>query len=136
MQPGSTVFFENAYALIAWDTELQAVYLHLHGFAQGEAFKEVHEKALELSKLKRASRWIVDLSEQGVISLADQDWIANYWLPTGLQLGLKRMALVLPKSKVAQLATYRIAKQVANINEFSHVFETLEAARKWLPATK
>ena len=128
----SDVFFERPYAIVRWDDEYSGVYLEMRGFAQGESFREVFDKALELLQARHASRWMIDLSELPVTSLTDQDWMAHDWIPRCFTAGLVHSAVIQPKSMLAQMGITRINKSLEPENANYPVFSSAPEARQWL----
>ena len=125
-------YFERPYGLVKWDTEYNGVYVKIKGFVQGEPFREILEKGLELFKAKKAVRWMVDLSEQRVSALADQEWIAKEFIPRCTAVGLVYNALVLPESMIAQMGVNRVhtIQKTGDIGPTS--FFSVAEARRWL----
>ena len=137
------VFFERPYASVRWQDDLDGIYIQLVGYIPSEDFREVLEKALDFLKLKRASRWIVDLSEQKVTSIEDQNWIGKDWIPRCIGAGIKQVAMVLPKNVIAQMSLKRvnniIDQVVAEVPPTQPLidvktanFGSVEEARQWM----
>ena len=128
------VYFERPYGAAKWDTEYNGVYVKLKGFVQGDALREVLEKGLDLSKARKAVRWMVDLSEQSVTSLADQEWIAKEFIPRCLASGVTHGALVLPESVIAQMGVNRVHTIHKTSDLGPATFFSVAEARQWLRA--
>ena len=131
----SDVFFERPYAIVRWDDEYSGVYLEMRGFAQGEAFREVFDKALELLQARQAIRWMIDLSEVPVVSMTDQDWLAQDWIPRCFTAGLVNSAVIRPKSMLAQMGMTRLNKLLEPEAADYPVFSSAEVGRQWLLET-
>ena len=128
----SDVYFERPYGLVKWDTEYNGIYVKLKGFVQGEPFREILEKGLELFKAKKAVRWMIDLSEQSVSALADQEWVAKEFIPRCIAAGVVHNVMVLPESMIAQMGVNRVHTiQNATIIGPTNFF-SVEEARRWL----
>ena len=137
------VFFERPYASVRWQDDFDGIYVQLVGYIPSDDFREVLEKALEFLRLKGASRWIVDLSEQKVTSIEDQNWVGKEWIPRCIMAGLKQVAMVLPKNVIAQMSFRRvnniIDQVVAEVPPTQPLidvknanFGSVEEARQWL----
>ena len=128
------VYFERLYGAAKWDADFNGVYVKIKGFVQGEALREVLEKGLDLSKARKAVRWMVDLSEQSVSSLADQEWLAREFIPRCLASGVTHGALVLPESMIAQMGVNRVHTIHKANDPGPATFFSVAEARQWLMA--
>jgi hypothetical protein len=78
------------------------------------------------------SRWLVDGTKMRVVKQSDQDWIDRTWLPHALAAGLKRVALVIPKSGLAMMNVEDMVRRIPNTKMDVAYFATVEEAREWL----
>ena len=131
----SDIFFERSYAIVRWDHEFSGVYFELHSFTQGEAFREVFDKALELLQARQASCWMIDLSKLPVVSLTDQDWLAQDWIPRCFTAGLAHSAVIRPESILAQMGMTRLNNLLEPAAANYPIFSSAEAGRQWLVDT-
>ena len=68
------------------------------------------------------------------IQQSDQDWATGDWFPRVLAAGLTRMALVVPKSGLAQMNVEAIMSRVPGMKLDMAYFATIEEAGLWLAA--
>jgi hypothetical protein len=66
------------------------------------------------------------------IQQSDQDWVTREWFPRVIAAGLKRMALVMAKSGVAQMNVEAITGKIPGDKLVIQYFGTVEAAKAWL----
>jgi len=67
---------------------------------------------LELVKKQRAKNWLADMRKMGVVSPENQKWSNADWFPRAIAAGIKKMALVVPSSTLAQMSVDSIMGQV------------------------
>jgi hypothetical protein len=125
-----TNFLSNSYLTISWDDSIECVIVAWRGFFSGENMKNGAEKALELIKEKNAKLYLSDTSQSHVVGPDDQNWIINDWQPRAVELGLKKLATVVPKNIIARVAMNRLSPMFSDLE--TEFFDNVEAARLWL----
>jgi hypothetical protein len=124
------LFFESRVASVIWNADLEAVELRWKMFAKGEEFKEALNQGLELVRQKKAAHWLGDTSDMSAIPLEDQEWVNTNWFPRAISSGIKRMAVIVPKSAIAKMSVQNIVSRF-NTLEVHNFGEKSEAAQ-WL----
>jgi hypothetical protein len=118
-------------AVVRWDTTSMTVELEWRGWANSTEFAELLEAGLRAVSEHHGSRWLADSRNMKAIKQADQDWIGR-WFPRVLAAGLRRMAVVTPKSGLAAMNISDIVGRVpGTMLDVAH-FATVEEARRWL----
>ena len=79
---------------------------------------------------KRSNKLISDTLQMKATTQEDQRWIDEDWRPRARAAGLRRNAVLLPKSVVAQLSLTAITKDI-DFFEFGY-FSNLDEAHRWL----
>jgi hypothetical protein len=67
-----------------------------------------------------------------VIKQSDQEWVRRDWIPRVLAAGLRRIALVIPKSGLAMMNVQETLSRVPGTKLDVAYFATIEEARAWL----
>jgi hypothetical protein len=126
-------YFENNIVTIEYLSDINAGQGIWKGHALKDQYKEGMMKALELIKEKKVERWIADLTDLGVISGENQKWTNEVWFPQVLQAGLKRMAIVVSKDVLCNMATKNTMSKVAD-NVYSKYLDSRADAKAWVVA--
>lgn len=121
---------EIADVTVSWDEPSQAVLIQLYGYIEGETMRQPCNKALDLMISMRSSRLITDSREMKALTQEDQRWVDDDWRPRARAAGLRRNAILVPKSAVAKLTVTAIVKKFDAV-QFAY-FSELDEARKWL----
>lgn len=133
---GHTVYFDHpGVAVVTWDPTLEAVHVEWQGWASSserEACLDAGHRALTEH---HAARWLVDGRAMKAIKQADQDWIDRSWFPRVLAAGLRKMAMVVPKSSLAMMNVQDILNRVPDPRLDVAYFVSVEEAREWLAAS-
>jgi hypothetical protein len=79
---------------------------------------------------RRASRLITDTREMKALAQQDQQWVDEDWRPRVQAAGLRRNAILVPKSAVAKLTMTTLVKKFDAV-QFGY-FSEMDEARKWL----
>jgi SpoIIAA-like len=134
MDPAANiVFFDKpGVASVRWDEDGQLVLVEWRGWADPTEFAELLEAEIVALRKHKSSRMLADCRRQKGLSASDQDRANNVWLPRALAAGLKRFAVVVPSSGLAEAnLKERLGKVRAGALEIAY-FATPEEARVWL----
>jgi hypothetical protein len=127
------VYFNIAgVASVRWDQGGQVVLVEWEGWADSTEFKELLDAEIRALQQHRGSRLLADCRQQKVISPADQQRANQEWLPRALAAGLKRFAVVLPKSGLAEMNLRDALGKVPETALQVAYFATLEEGKAWL----
>jgi SpoIIAA-like len=134
MDPAANiVFFDKPdVASVKWDVDGHFVLVEWRGWANPSEFAALLEAEIAALRKHRGTRMLADCRRQKGLSAADQDRANENWLPRALAAGLKRFAVVVPTSGLAQANLKdRLGKVRAGALEVAY-FATPEEARDWL----
>lgn len=126
------VAFESNVITINWLENEKAVHMNWKKFAKGDEFKEALNKGLDTIISKKATRWIADMVNLGTVTEEDQKWSNEDWFPRGLQGGITKMALIMPKSVIASMSVNDIMSKIEGTALTTHYFDNLDDAKKWV----
>jgi SpoIIAA-like len=134
MDPAANiVFFDKpGVASVRWDEDGKLVLVEWQGWANPSEFAALLEAEIVALRKHKGSRMLADCRRQKGLSAADQDRANEVWLPRALAAGLKRFAVVVPSSGLAEAnLKERLGKVRAQALEVAY-FPTPEEARDWL----
>jgi hypothetical protein len=127
------VYFNVAgVASVRWDQGGQVVLVEWEGWADSTEFKDLLDAEILALQQHRGSRLLADCRQQKVINPADQQRANKEWLPRALAAGLKRFAVVLPKSGLAEMNLREALGKVPETALQVAYFATLEEGKAWL----
>lgn len=117
---------------IYFEPEINAVVMEWDGYATSRQFKEGTELMLETLIKNNAHKVLADIKDMVLISMEDQHWLENNFIPRAIQAGFRAIAMVRPDyyfNKVAvESVSYKVDQEQLRINFFDNSTE----ARKWL----
>jgi hypothetical protein len=132
---GYAVYF-NRYgvAVVTWDPTLRAVYTEAQGWTDPSEMAALLEAGLQALTEHAGSRWLADGRNMKVVKQTDQDWIVQEFFPRALAAGLRRIALVIPKSRLAMTTVDQLVHGLpaATVKVEVAYFPTVAEARSWL----
>jgi hypothetical protein len=137
--PPNGVFFDRpGVAVMWWNATSRAVHVEWQGWADPAEFAAALEAGLSALSEHRASRWLADCRDMKTIQQSDQDWLDRNWFPRMIAAGLRRMALVIPKSGLAMTNLEDIISRVPADKIDAEFFATVAEAESWIsrPSTK
>ena len=136
---GDGVFFKRpGVAVMWWEPTTRAVWIEWQGWADPAEFAAALEAGLGSLTEHRASRWLADCREMKAIQESDQEWLDQSWFPRMIAAGLRRMAMVVPKSGLAMTNLQDIMSRVPDNRIDVAFFATVAEAEQWIsaPSTK
>jgi hypothetical protein len=127
------VYFDApGVASVRWDEGGQLVLVEWQGWANSSEFSELLDAEVAALRKHHGTRMLADCRRQKGLSAADQDRANEKWLPRALAAGLKRFAVVVPASGLAEAnLKERLGKVRPGALELAY-FATPEEARDWL----
>jgi hypothetical protein len=133
IQPRDGVYFNApGVASVSWKEDAQLVFVEWDGWANSAEFAALLDAELRALKEHRGSRLLADCRRQKVLNPKDQDLANREWLPLALKAGLKRFAVVVPASVVADM-NIRDSLDKASASDLEvGYFATVEEAREWV----
>ncbi|HEY1419269.1 MAG TPA: STAS/SEC14 domain-containing protein [Candidatus Dormibacteraeota bacterium] len=133
MNPEGCYFLRPGVVSVSWDPQSSSVHLETQGgWADSAEFQAASEAVIEGLRAHRASRLLGNGRNLRVVKQADQDWMSDDWMPRAIAAGLRRMALVIPKSVLARMNLEQMVGKAPEGKLETAYFETLEEARAWL----
>lgn len=133
MNPEDVYFARQGVVTVSWDPESSAAHLETEGgWADSAEFQAASEAVIACLREHRASRLLGNGRNLKVVKQADQDWMSRDWMPRALAAGLRRMALVIPKSALARTNLEQMVGRAADTKLEVAYVETVEQARTWL----
>jgi hypothetical protein len=137
--PPNGVFFDRpGVAVMKWNPTSRAVHIEWQGWADPAEFAAALEAGLVAFVEHRGSRWLADCREMKAIQQSDQEWIDRSWFPRMIAAGLRRMAVVVPRSGLALSNLEDIIRKVPAKKIDVQFFATVPEAEAWIsaPSTK
>jgi signal transduction histidine kinase len=133
---GRQIFHENEAVNLYFDAHLNIVLIDWKRQPTSKEFREAFQSVVNSVQVYHSLGWIADITNQGEISVEDQNWLFHEVVPQLVQRGLGKVALV---SEDNAIAIDRVQKflQFASINEFKiKTFPTVSEAVLWMDGTE
>jgi len=129
----NTVYFNApGVASVRWDEDAQLVLVEWQGWANSTEFTALLNAEIDALRKHHGSRVLADCRRQKVLNPADQERANEEWLPRALAAGLKRFAVVVPTSVLAEVNIKNSLGMVPATTLEVAYFATPEEARDWL----
>jgi hypothetical protein len=126
-----TPYLDEPYLFIEWDGDRRWVHTEWKAWANTEEIKAALEYVLKAIEDNRATKLLADCTGRKAVEIAAQEYQAQTWLPRAAGLGLKHMAMVMPRSEVAKHNVESLAGMYATQLD-TQTFATLAEAEGWL----
>ncbi len=133
----------DAVSTLYFDAALPGSFVVWHGFAATADFRATCMRSLELMREKRIYKGISDARHLRVVSISDQRWFTEEFLPLVIALDISPKlysAVIVPTDFFGRQSLDSIAEQVDDvmasqykgIQAITRYFDTEDAAREWL----
>lgn len=126
------LYFQDTYVTVSWDESTQAVTVVWKGFVTLDKVRTGLEKALELYQAKGKGKWLADTTQILPFGKEAERWMNEDWFPRAIAAGVKKMALLIPKSSLGKMSLESLMGKVPGTDLTTAYFDNQEAAKKWL----
>ena len=130
---GIQVYIDNDNVRMHWDSEARWIYVE---YRRWNTTAEVHTGIvtfLEAMRVHRAPKCLSDARLRRAVQPEAQQELVDIWIPQAAALGLKQLAIVLPKSALT-LTTVEGLVAAYRRHVEADIFATVEEAAAWLSA--
>ncbi|MFC6996846.1 hypothetical protein [Rufibacter roseus] len=115
------------------DEKSSVIILHWSNKFTVEEFRQACLWCLERVTALKIKFWLADSSNIARLETENQKWTSGFLLPKLSEVGLKKMALVIPEDLYSHLAISTIIVEAKdNIQFDTHYFVKVEEALAWL----
>lgn len=126
------VEFENPTCVVSWDARGRFVSAEWKDFPTGNTYRAGLAAVLTSVRCHQATKFLSDTIRGDVVSLEDQAWPMEHWMPLARAAGLKHTAIVLPESVALTMSVEQILSGSASQEIKNAYFTNLESAKRWL----
>jgi hypothetical protein len=126
------VVIDNGSSLLLYHPRHKIVHHELRTVVQGEAFRSILEKGLELFVKNGACKWLSDDRGNGPLTAEDSEWATTSWSPRVMAAGWKYWAVVMPQKVIGQMNMTQWIKTYAEKGVTVSAFTDPERALNWL----
>ncbi|WP_027002728.1 hypothetical protein [Hugenholtzia roseola] len=130
----SICIFESPTAELLYLSEFSALWLTWRKQANHQEYRQILSKVLDYMQERRVNLFISNMQKAGVVSIENQTWFREQAVPQAVELGLKRVAIVLSEDVFNRFyltqAVQKLAQQGLNL-EF-HYFKSIAPIESWL----
>jgi hypothetical protein len=131
MSIADETYLDEPYLSIRWRGVPQILYAEWRGFATSEEYRAALMTGLRAIRERHVLGYVSDARKMKVITLADQQWVKDVWLPQAVAAGLKRMAMVTAEAGLGKLIIENVVKEIDNHGLSMRKFDSVAAATNW-----
>jgi hypothetical protein len=123
---------ERAIYRNTYDAAEGYITMEWSGYANSQQFREGTEQMFRELVHHRATKVLGNIKDMVLISLEDQVWLIDYFLPKAIAAGFKAVALVRPVHYFNKVAIETVAYKVNQEKLRIQIFNDIDEAREWL----
>ncbi|MDW7692749.1 hypothetical protein R9C00_11555 [Flammeovirgaceae bacterium SG7u.111] len=127
------LLIETERATLHYLPNTNAILLTWLKVADADTYKHLFTQGLTHIRVNNANSWISDIRNEGVIGTDLSVWLKTEIIPKAIELGLKRIAIVMDPDVFKKFYVNNIKKDVTDGGiKFMEHFDSLEKAQKWI----
>lgn len=117
---------------IYFDSNDNCVIMDWDGYSTSVQFQEGTELMLSLVKSNQSRMVLADMKDMVLISMEDQHWVVNSFLPKLSEAGVEKVAIVNPHYYYGKVAIESLTIKANEASLQCKVFHNLETAKSWM----
>ena len=125
-----TVLFNHEKAVLRYNEETNSIELIWKKFQDEATYKLMFIKGVEALRETKATGWLSDIRNEGVVGPATSKWMQEEILPKAISYGLKRIAVVMETDIFKEFYVNNIKKKAGT--DKMRYFDSIESANEWL----
>jgi len=126
------VHLNEPWLSIHWDHVGQYVLADFKGFCNSVEFRAGTLQILAAIRARSASALISDNRGLEGVSILDQLWLRDTWMPHGVAAGIRRIAVVVAHHGLGKVASTDIITKFGETEFVTRTFESLPEAIDWV----
>jgi hypothetical protein len=123
---------ETPFGRVYWDKHLRYVHTESTMYSEGQEFRDGCETVLEAIAEHKARRLLTDSRHLGLISVDDQRWMDEVWMPRFLVSGITKLAVVPPLGAIGRMSIANVAISVPGSHVTMATLGSVAEALVWL----
>jgi len=114
------------------DKASEIILMQWHGYATSSQFRAICESMLQLMKEHNIWRVLADTTHMKMISMEDQKWLDNEWLPRAIAAGYEKCAIIVSPDYFTRVTVDSVVSKIDQNQLEIRYFDDVSAAREWL----
>lgn len=123
--------YDDTILQLSHDIESGAVIMEWTGFSSSSQFREANEAVLKLIRDTNASKIIADIRNMKIITIQDQQWLYQNWLPRTIRAGVEFVAIVESEDFFNRLSVDNVVQKIDDQLTVKY-FKSVLGAKGWL----
>lgn len=128
------VIVDEPWLEMRWDVEHRCVLAEWKAFATSSDFQGALRMALEVIRQRNGATFVNDTRRLELVSDEDQRWLRYTWAPLAIQMGIKRIAVVMAQHGLSKMAIEGMFAGRRNTGDRlqSRMFDSVSEALNWV----
>jgi hypothetical protein len=123
---------ENEYMGLWFHKELKIVHHKMKQKLPKGAFEELLSAGADYLERYKASKWLSDDSEHGMLTPDENEWADRIWAPRVIKAGFKYWAVIPPYKGIAKVQMKRFIQEYLSRGITVRLFDNVDDAISWL----
>ncbi len=123
---------QDQVSRIYYNPIVPCVVMEWRGYATSKEFRTGTQSMLDLLIEKKASKVIADVKNMKLISMEDQKWVEDEFLPRALKAGFRVMALITSNDYFNRVSVENITQKIDPSKLVLKYFDNIFSAEEWL----
>ena len=129
-----TTLIDDERKSLVYHPDSKVIHHRMKTNLRGNEFRELLSTGAEYLVENRATKWLSDDRDGGVVAPDDNEWGDTVWAPRVIKAGFKFWAIVAPENAVGSMQMRRFAEEYRRRGVTVKVFTNVDDALGWLDA--
>ena len=130
-------YYNCDYVKVGYDETGKFTYMVIKRAVDSDSFRMAHDKALKIYREKRPGKHLADTSNMGMVTIEDQQFVANKVIPKMVQSSPDnklKIAVLVSDEVFSMMAVKAIPKKASEgvVDVMHSIFNSYDKAVNWL----
>ena len=124
--------FDDSFVTLLYYPESKIVHHEFHQTVQGQVYRNVLNRGLEVFRQHDAHKWLSDDRNNAALTDADTYWAKTNWFPRVVEAGWQSWAVIMPDEVLAALNLKEFVESYRPFGLQVMVFNDPQSGMDWL----
>jgi hypothetical protein len=126
------VVYESEFGSVIYNARINCTSIIWKGQVPSEEYRIAFRKCVDIVQTYRTPFWISDLTDRGMISLEDQQWVISTMMPEAVRFGLRKIATVYQEKQFNTEYFGLLEKIAVKLDVEIKFFTSRNMAEEWI----
>lgn len=126
------VILNNDFCTLFYNAKINALGIIWKTQPTSEQYRKILAKSHEMIMLYQTSYWLADVRQEGMIDIADQQWLFREIIPSAVRNGLKKILCIRSPEQSKEAYRINLKEASTSLGIDTLYFDSLEQVEAWI----